>query len=75
MSERRCCIWLHAVEYDGRGSRVRFLPPLDDRMFQALKSVAIALLDPYPVGMHIPVLEAIQEGIPVVSFCVRLEYT
>ena len=46
---------------------MRFLPPLDDRMFQALKSAAIAILDPYPVGMHIPVLEAIQEGIPVVN--------
>lgn len=48
-------------------SRIRFMPPLDERMYQALKSAAIAILDPFPVGMHIPVLEAIEEGIPVVS--------
>jgi hypothetical protein len=47
-------------------SRVRFMPPLDERMYQALKSAAIAILDPFPVGMHIPILEAIEEGIPVV---------
>lgn len=43
------------------------MPPLDDRIYQALKSVAIAILDPFPVGMHIPILEAVAEGIPVVS--------
>ena len=42
------------------------MPPLDDRMFQALRSAAIAILDPFPVGMHIPILEAMQDGIPVV---------
>lgn len=43
------------------------MPPLDERMYQALKSAAIAILDPFPVGMHIPILDAIEEGIPVVS--------
>jgi hypothetical protein len=43
------------------------MPPLDERMFQALRSAAIAILDPFPVGMHIPILEAMQDGIPVVS--------
>ena len=47
-------------------SRVRFMPPLDEKMYQALKSTSIAILDPFPVGMHIPILEAIEEGIPVV---------
>ena len=60
-------VYIHIFVYIYCCSRVRFLPPLDDRMFQALKSAAIAILDPYPVGMHIPVLEAIQEGIPVVN--------
>lgn len=43
------------------------MPPLDERMYVALKSISIAILDPFPVGMHIPILEAIEDGIPVVS--------
>lgn len=48
-------------------SRVRVLPPLDERIYHALRLSAIAVLDPYPVGMHIQVFEAMLEGTPVVS--------
>jgi hypothetical protein len=47
-------------------SRLRFLPPLDDDTFFSLRSFAVAILDPFPVGVHIPVLDALVAGIPVV---------
>lgn len=47
-------------------SRLRFLPPIDDQSFHVLRSYAVAVLDSFPVGMHLPVLEAMSAGIPVV---------
>jgi hypothetical protein len=48
-------------------SRLRFLPPIDDNSFHLLRSYVVAVLDPFPVGMHLPVLEALAAGVPVVS--------
>ena len=50
-----------------KSSRVRILPPLDESVYHALRRQAIAVFDPYPVGMHVQILEALKEGIPVVS--------
>jgi predicted O-linked N-acetylglucosamine transferase (SPINDLY family) len=47
-------------------SRLRFLPPIDDNSFHVLRSHSIAVLDSYPVGMHLPILEAMAAGVPVV---------
>ena len=47
--------------------RVRILPPLDERIFSTLLMHVVAVLDPYPVGMHVPVTEAFMRGVPVVS--------
>ena len=47
--------------------RLRFLPPIDDKTYYLLRSHVVAVLDSFPVGMHIPVLEAMAAGIPVVS--------
>lgn len=47
-------------------SQLRFLPPLEEALFTALRSASVAMLDPFPVGMHIAVLEALQDGVPVV---------
>lgn len=47
--------------------RLRFLPPIDDKTFYLLRSHVVAVLDSFPVGMHVPVLEAMAAGIPVVS--------
>ena len=48
-------------------SRIRVLPPIDERMYRALLRTAVAVLDPFPVGMHYQVLDAIIDGVPVVS--------
>ena len=48
-------------------SRVRVLPPLDEHIYHALRRHVIAVLDPFPVGTHVQVLEALKEGIPVIS--------
>ena len=48
-------------------ARVRFLPPLDAVLYRALRRAVVAVLDPFPVGMHLQVLEALQDGVPVVS--------
>jgi hypothetical protein len=48
-------------------NRVRILPPLDESVYHALRRQAIAVFDPFPVGMHVQILEALKEGIPVVS--------
>ena len=38
--------------------RVRVLPPLDERVFRALRLASVAVLDTFPVGLHAPLLEA-----------------
>ena len=43
------------------------LPPLDERMYRGLLRQAVAVLDPFPVGAHVQVLEALLDGVPVVS--------
>lgn len=47
-------------------SRVRMLPPLDVRTYAALQRASAAVLDPFPVGMHIQILDALMDGVPVV---------
>lgn len=47
--------------------RLRFLPPIDDKTFYLLRSHVVAVLDSFPVGMHVPILEAMAAGVPVVS--------
>lgn len=47
--------------------RIRILPPLEERLYRALLRVSVAVLDPYPVGTHTQILEALSEGIPIVS--------
>lgn len=47
--------------------RLRVLPPLEERIYHSLRRNVIAVLDPYPVGAHVAVLEAMKEGVPVVS--------
>ena len=48
-------------------ARVRILPPIDPALFRALQRRSAAVLDPFPVGQHIPLMEALVLGIPVVS--------
>ena len=48
-------------------SRVRFLPPIEERAFAGLRGSVVAVLDPFPVGLHLPLLEALLDGVPVVS--------
>ena len=48
-------------------SRVRILPPLDERIFSSLLLHVVAVLDPFPVGMHVSITEALMRGVPVVS--------
>jgi predicted O-linked N-acetylglucosamine transferase (SPINDLY family) len=48
-------------------SRIRILPPLDEPIFSMLLLHVTAVLDPYPVGMHISITEAMMRGVPVVS--------
>lgn len=42
------------------------LPPLDDRMYRGLVAAAVAVLDPFPVGMSAQILGALMDGVPVV---------
>jgi hypothetical protein len=46
---------------------VRILPPLDEKIFSTLLLNVVAVLDPYPVGMHVSITEALLRGVPVVS--------
>ena len=48
-------------------SRVRVLPPLERTVFEALQQRAGIILDPFPVGLHGPIIESLSRGIPVVS--------
>ena len=47
--------------------RLRILPPLEKTLYRALLYHATALLDPFPVGLHAPLVEALILGTPVVS--------
>jgi hypothetical protein len=57
----------HPSLHSTRCSRLRFLPPVDDNSFHVLRAHSIAVLDSFPVGMHLPILEAMAAGVPVVS--------
>lgn len=48
------------------------LPPLEESLLRGLMRLSIAVLDSYPVGMHIQVLEAMLDNIPVVYFTYHL---
>ena len=56
-------------------SRFRVLPPLEESLLRGLMRLSIAVLDSYPVGMHIQILEAMLDGIPVVRKCINLHMT
>lgn len=47
--------------------RVRVLPPLDEQIFRALQKQSVVVLDPFPVGLHIGIVEAFHDGVPVLS--------
>lgn len=47
--------------------RVRVLPPIDEALLRGLQQLAVAVLDPFPVGMHLPVLQAMLDQVPVLS--------
>lgn len=47
--------------------RIRILPPLDEGLFRALQLQCTAILDPFPVGLHIPIYEAILDNVPVIT--------
>jgi predicted O-linked N-acetylglucosamine transferase (SPINDLY family) len=47
--------------------RVRVLPPVDETILRGLQHLAVAVLDPFPVGMHLPVLQAMLDQVPVLS--------
>lgn len=53
--------------FPNSSSRLRFLPPIDDNSFHVLRAHSIAVLDSFPVGMHLPILEAMAAGVPVVT--------
>ena len=69
---------IYTYIYLNKHSRVRVLPPLDERVYRGLLRVAAVALDPFPVGMHLPILEAFAVGTPVVSIygfvCIMLMY-
>lgn len=52
--------------------RVRVLPPVEQRVFNVLQAKSVAVLDPFPVGMHLQVLEAMMAGVPVVSIVLHM---
>ena len=43
------------------------MPPLDVTLYRALLSISIAVLDPFPVGLHIQLIDAIDSNIPIVT--------
>lgn len=53
---------------------MQFLPPLESRAFAGLRGSVVAVLDPFPVGLHIPLLEALLDGIPVVRELVFIRH-
>jgi hypothetical protein len=56
-------------------SRVRILPPLEERVYHSLRRHVVAVLDPFPVGTHVAILQAMKEGVPVVSAPILQECT
>ncbi len=53
--------------------RVKFLPSLE-AAFAGLRGSVVAVLDPFPVGLHLPLLEALIDGVPVVSLKILLSF-
>ena len=49
-------------------SRIRILPPLDVKVYRLLLQISVAVLDPFPVGMHVQMLDAMKWNIPIVSY-------
>jgi hypothetical protein len=47
--------------------RVRFLPPIEEAILRGLQKIAVAVLDPFPVGSHWQVLQAFYDQVPVLS--------
>jgi hypothetical protein len=47
--------------------RVRVLPPVDEAILRGLQQAAVAVLDPFPVGSHLPVLQAMLDQVPVLT--------
>lgn len=47
--------------------RVRVLPPLETALYYALLEASVAVLDPFPVGVHEPIINALSAGVPFVS--------
>jgi hypothetical protein len=48
-------------------SRIRILPPLEEKLYRALLKGAVAVLDPFPVGRHVEIYDALLNDIPVVT--------
>jgi hypothetical protein len=47
--------------------RIHILPPLDEPLYIALQRQSVAILDSYPVGLHVPIIEGILDSVPIVS--------
>lgn len=47
--------------------RVRFLPPLEEPLFRALQIRSNVVLDSFPVGLQLPILDAFWDNTPVLS--------
>lgn len=47
--------------------RVRVLPPVDEAVLRGLQQLAVAVLDPFPVGLHLSVLQAMLDQVPVLT--------
>jgi hypothetical protein len=41
---------------------------LEESLFRALQKTCVAVFDPFPVGMHVQVLDAMLDQVPVVFF-------
>ncbi len=47
--------------------RVRFLPPMEENIFRALQIRADVVLDSFPVGLQMPILDAFRDHVAVLS--------
>jgi hypothetical protein len=47
--------------------RVRFLPPLDEPLFRSLQVRADVVLDSFPVGLQLPILDAFWDNAAILS--------
>jgi len=45
------------------------------KLYNLLLQLSVAVLDPFPVGMHLPILDAIELNIPIVSAPMLQEWT